>query len=180
MVKSYQQHYSYYSASLLRSIKTGLTTMTPQFNNSSRRKTLPRLPSSEIHLPSHCIRNGKIDYCNAVFAAAPKTATEKLQRVLNAAARLINDTQKYDQGLSRLMHHDLHWLDIPERVSYELCLLTNRCLLGKVPMYLSDYLHQYPKLLHDSTCVQPLVTGWWFRDIGSARTAVGHSLSLAR
>jgi len=29
-------------------------------------------------------------------------------------------------------------------------------------------------LLHDSTCVQPLVTGWWFRDIGSARTAVGH------
>ena len=47
-------------------------------------------------------------------------------------------------------------------------------------MYLSDYLnickyllHQYPKLLHESTCVQPLVTGWWFRDIGSARTAVG-------
>ena len=42
-------------------------------------------------------------------------------------------------------------------------------------------------LLHTSipsccttTCVQPLVTGWWFRDIGSARTAVGHSLSLAR
>ena len=39
--------------------------------------------------------------------------------------------------------------------------------------------HQYPKLLHN-TCVQPLVTGWWFRDIDSARTAVGHSLSLAR
>ena len=40
--------------------------------------------------------------------------------------------------------------------------------------------HQYLKLLHDSTCIQPLVTGWWFRNIGSARTAVGHSLSLAR
>jgi len=26
-------------------------------------------------------------------------------------------------------------------------------------------------LLHDSTCVQPLVTGWWFRDIGSAHMA---------
>jgi len=36
------------------------------------------------------------------------------------------------------------------------------------------------KQLNDSTCVQPLVTGWWFRDIGSTRTAVGHSLSLAR
>ena len=40
--------------------------------------------------------------------------------------------------------------------------------------------HQYPKLLHDSTCIQSLVTGWWFRDIGSARTAIWHSLSLAR
>jgi len=40
--------------------------------------------------------------------------------------------------------------------------------------------NQNPKLLHDSTCVQLLVTGWWFRDIGSARTAVGHLLSLAR
>jgi len=25
--------------------------------------------------------------------------------------------------------------------------------------------HRYPKLLHDSICVQPFVTGWWFRDI---------------
>jgi len=74
--------------------------------------------------------------CDAVFAAAPKTATDKLQRVLNAAARLI---RKYDQGLSRLMHQDLHLLGIPERVSYKLCLLTHRCLLGKAPVYLSDY-----------------------------------------
>ena len=36
------------------------------------------------------------------------------------------------------------------------------------------------KYNNHSNCVQPLVTGWLFRDIGSARTAVGHSLSLAR
>jgi len=42
----------------------------------------------------------RVDYCNAVFAAAPKTATDKLQCVLNAAARLISDTRKYDQRLS--------------------------------------------------------------------------------
>jgi len=61
-----------------------------------------------------------------------------LKRVLNAAARLISDTRKYDQGLSRLMHQDLHWLDIPERVIYKLCLMTHRCLLGKAAAYLSD------------------------------------------
>ena len=74
---------------------------------------------------------------NAVCAAAPQTATDYnyigLQRVLNAAARLIS--RKYDQGLSRLMHQDLHWLDITERVSYKLCLLTHRYLLGKAPVY---------------------------------------------
>jgi len=53
--------------------------------------------------------------------------------------RTISDTRKYDQGLSRLMHQDLHFLDIPGRVSYKLCLLTHRCLLGKAQVYLLDY-----------------------------------------
>jgi len=87
----------------------------------------------------HAYVTSRVDYCNALFAAAPKTATDKLQHVLNAAARLISDTWKYDQGLARLIHQDLHWLDIPERVSYKHCLLTHRCLLGKAPVYLSDY-----------------------------------------
>ena len=36
------------------------------------------------------------------------------------------------------MHQELHWLDIPERVNYKLGVLTHRCLLGKVPVYLSN------------------------------------------
>jgi len=31
-------------------------------------------------------------YCNAVFAWAPKTITDRLQRVLNAAARVVSET----------------------------------------------------------------------------------------
>ena len=53
--------------------------------------------------------------------------------------RVVSNTRKFDRGLSRLMHQDLHWLDIPERVSYKLCMLTHRCLLGKAPRYLSEY-----------------------------------------
>jgi len=87
----------------------------------------------------HAFVTSRVDYRNAVFAAAPKTATDKLQRVLNAAAWLIRDARKYDQGLSRLMHQDVHWRDIPGRVGYKLCLLTHRCLPGKAPVYLSDY-----------------------------------------
>ena len=46
----------------------------------------------------------RVDYCNAILARAPKTTTDRLQRVLNAAARVVSDTKKFDQGLSRLMH----------------------------------------------------------------------------
>jgi len=66
----------------------------------------------------HAFVTSRVDYCNAVLATAPKTTTDRLQRVLNAAARVVSDTRKFDHGLSRLMHQELHWLDIPERVSY--------------------------------------------------------------
>ena len=91
----------------------------------------------------HAFVMSRVDYCNAVSAAAPKTTTDRLQRVLNAgiyaAARVVSDTRKFDHGLSRLMHQELHWLDIPERVSYNLGMLTHRCLQGKAPVcYLSN------------------------------------------
>ena len=86
----------------------------------------------------HAFVTSRVDYCNAILAAAPKTTTDRLQRVLNAAARVVSDTKKFDQGLSRLMHQELHWLDIPERVNYKLGVLTHRCLLGKAPVYLSN------------------------------------------
>jgi len=73
----------------------------------------------------HAFVTSRVDYCNAIIAAAPKTTTDRLQRVLNAAARVVSDTKKFDQGLSRLMHQELHWLDIHERVNYKLGVLTH-------------------------------------------------------
>ena len=46
----------------------------------------------------------RIDNCNAVLAGAPKATTDKLQRVLNAAARVVSGTHKFDRGLLRLIH----------------------------------------------------------------------------
>jgi len=44
-------------------------------------------------------------------------------KVLNAAACVVSDTRKFDRGLSRLMHTELQWLDVPERVEYKLGVL---------------------------------------------------------
>ena len=80
----------------------------------------------------------RIDYGNALLANAPKIWTEKLQRVLNAAARVITGTRKFDSGLSHILHRDLHWLDVPQRVIFKLCMTVSKCLHGLTPKYLAE------------------------------------------
>jgi len=49
------------------------------------------------------------------------------------------------KGLTRscyLMHDNLHWLDVPERVKYKFIILTRRRLIGTAPRYLAaDCVH---------------------------------------
>jgi len=65
--------------------------------------------------------------------------TDKLQRVLNAAARVVSNTRKFDRSLSQLLHDDLHWLDVPDRVAFKLIVTVDRCLNGRAPNYLLNH-----------------------------------------
>jgi len=71
---------------------------------------------------------------------SPQTTTNRLQRVMNAAARVISDTRKFDHGLTTTLHDELHWLDVPERIEYKLGVMVYRCLHGRAPRYLADRL----------------------------------------
>jgi len=86
----------------------------------------------------HAFVMSRLDYCNAVFAGSPRYITDKLQCVLNAAARLVTGTRKFDHGLSHLLHKELHWLDVSERIHYKLGVSLHRCLQYKAPEYLVD------------------------------------------
>ena len=55
-----------------------------------------------------------------------------------AVARVLTGTHKFDRGLSRLLHTELHWLDIPERVTYKLGVKFG-CQHGRAPQFLIDY-----------------------------------------
>ena len=59
---------------------------------------------------------------------------------MNAAARVISDTRKFDRGLTTMLHDELHWLDVPERIEYKLDVTVYCCLHGQAPRYLADYL----------------------------------------
>jgi len=57
---------------------------------------------------------------------------------LNAAARAVSGTRKFDRGLSDLLHSELHWLDIYQRVQFKLGVTIYRCLQNRAPQYLAD------------------------------------------
>ena len=52
----------------------------------------------------------RLDYCNAVLAGVPQSTLEPLQRVQNAAARLVHQLDVRDHVTPSLMV--LHWLPI--------------------------------------------------------------------
>ena len=127
------------------------------------------------------IRDVRVDYCNAVFAAAPKVTTNKLQRVLNAAARVVTGTRKFDRGLSQLLHTELHWLDVPECVKYKLSVMAHRCLSGCAPQYTCRRtVFRFLQLPPGSICVLLFVISWRYRLTASARMVVVLSQLPAR
>jgi len=80
----------------------------------------------------------RIDYCNATLAGLPPSQLSRLHSVLNAAARLTHRSSRYEHVTSML--RDLHWLRSPERIDFKLTVLTDRCLHGLAPWYLSNYI----------------------------------------
>jgi len=90
----------------------------------------------------HAFITSRIDYCISLLAGAPETSTDKLQRVMNAAARIISNTRKFDRGLTQLRRDLLHWLDVTDRITFRLCVHVFLCgcvtLHGMAPSCLSE------------------------------------------
>jgi len=64
---------------------------------------------------------------------------DKLQRVLNTAARIVTGTGKFERGLGHILQDELQQLDVPDQVFFKLAVTVHRCLNGCAPPYLSDY-----------------------------------------
>src|SRR6218665_596531 len=79
----------------------------------------------------------RVDRYNSLLAGAPACLLVGLQSVLNAAARLICNRRKYDH-ITPLLRDVLHWLPVPFRIEYKLCLLVFLSFHGAAPEYLRD------------------------------------------
>src|SRR6218665_525624 len=80
----------------------------------------------------------QVDRWNSLLVGAPKCLLDCLQSVLNAAARLLCNRRKYDH-VTPILRDVLHWLPVPLRVEFKICLLVYKSLHGAAPGYLREY-----------------------------------------
>lgn len=99
-------------------------------------RSLPR-PAALTVINSFVI--SRLDYCNSLFFGLPDSQLTRLQRVLNAAARLLFRTSNF-QSVTPYVRDILHWLPVKQRIQFKLAVLTYKALNGLAPAYLSDYL----------------------------------------
>ena len=84
----------------------------------------------------HEFVTSRLDYCNALLYGLPKE--QKLQRVQNAAARLIMDIGKYSHITPALC--ELHWLPVLARMHFKILLLASKAIHGLAPEHISNLL----------------------------------------
>ena len=87
----------------------------------------------------HAFVTSNIDYCNSLLYGLPKCQTDRLQKVLNAAARVTCCVPRSNHITPVL--RSLHWLPIVSRIKFKIALLVFKALQGMLPSYLMELLH---------------------------------------
>ena len=82
----------------------------------------------------------RLDYANATLFGLPSCQLNRLQRILNNAARLVTlSSRDYISDIT----YNLHWLPIKQRIDFKILLLTVKALNNNAPSYIKELLKQY-------------------------------------
>ena len=88
----------------------------------------------------HAFVTSKLDINNSLYYGLSDCLLQKLQTVLNAAARILTRVSKFTHVTPILK--ELHWLPIEYRIEFKIVLFTFKALNNKAPKYVSDMLCQ--------------------------------------
>ena len=95
------------------------------------------LSDSAIRTLIHSFVVTRIDYCNSVLSGITAVQTERVQRILNAAARLVLRIPKF-APVSMLIRDNLHWLPAVQRIKFKILQLVANCIHQRAPLYLQE------------------------------------------
>ena len=85
----------------------------------------------------HAFVCSRLDFCNSAMFGVHSYLLDRLQSILNAAARLILQIHKFS-SISSAIRDELHWLPVQSRIVFKQCLLVRNCLAGSAPSYLAE------------------------------------------
>ena len=86
----------------------------------------------------HAFITSRVDCGNSLLYGLPNYQLNKLQRVLNASARLVCNALKFCH--ISLLLRGLHWLLVKARIQFKILLITFKAIHGLAPKYLRDLL----------------------------------------
>ncbi len=89
----------------------------------------------------HAFISSRLDNCNSILYGLPDKELNKLQRIQNAAARLVSLAKKRDH-ITPVMFQ-LHWLPVRQRITFKLLLIAFKALNGQAPAYISELISSY-------------------------------------
>lgn len=87
----------------------------------------------------HSFITTKLDYCNSILCGSEVQLLTRLQRVQNAAARVLTGTKKHEHITPIL--RSLHWLPVTQRIRFKVLTLVHKALYDPCsPIYIRDLL----------------------------------------
>ena len=109
-----------------------------QHNVGFIRKRLTRAASEKI---VHALISSRLDFGNVLLYNLPQTKLAKLQKLQNAAARIVTLTKKHTHITPILK--SLHWLPIEQRIKFKILLSVFHCVQGSAPQYNLSLVNTY-------------------------------------
>ena len=112
------------------------TTRTCYFHLRSISKIKKCLPEATCKTLVQALVISRLDYGNALYNGLPNTLVARLQRVQNAAARVVCGAKRHEHITPYLQ--SLHWLPVQSRVQYKMLLHTFKAVNQLAPAYMTD------------------------------------------
>jgi hypothetical protein len=95
------------------------------------------VPADAMKTLVHAFISTRIDYCNAILYGVSAAVCRRLQAVLHAAARLITGVKR-NEHITPTLRDTLHWLPVPQRITFKIALMAFDCIRGQCPTYFRD------------------------------------------
>ena len=83
----------------------------------------------------------RLDYCNALFTCLSAKNISRLQRLQNSGARVVFAVGRRTEAEPLLK--TLHWLPVPQRVTFKILLYVYKALNEQAPLYITELFSYY-------------------------------------